>query len=112
MRAISIFLINLRSSTPLVSMSALKICFKFSSVEIATLSEPSGEGVLFSMVANRERSDEDPSNEVSLLLFIHYHRVLISGYSLASLHMCLTGALYRLLGVFEVITPGSKLYCW
>ena len=55
MRAISIFLINLRSSTPLVSMSPLKSFFTFpsASVEIATLSEPSGEGVLFSMVADK-----------------------------------------------------------
>ena len=53
MSAISIFLINLRSSTPLVLKSGLKMCFKFPSA--STFSEPSGEGVLFSIVADKEK---------------------------------------------------------
>lgn len=48
-RAISIFLNSLRSSTPLVSTSALKI-FSWAWVEIASVSKPSGDGVLFSIL--------------------------------------------------------------
>ena len=41
------------------------MCFKFPSA--STFSEPSGEGVLFSIVTDKERSrEEDPSNEAAL----------------------------------------------